>query len=69
MSPFRKIELKADLVAALTDHVEPLFVDGMVLTLVARHPTRRECWVVLSDDDPAKVIETIQKAKGRPNDA
>jgi len=52
-------------VAAHLERMAPLFTDEMMLTFVARHPTTRECYVVVtSDGDLAEVGKLLLKEKG-----
>lgn len=45
--------------------LESLFVPEMILTFLARHPGNAEACVLVTVDDPAEIIKTIQYLKDR----
>ena len=61
MNPLRLESVRLDIADRLEDMRADLFTEDMLLTLVARHPMKPECFIVVSADDVGKVAELLRK--------
>lgn len=57
--------VRLDVAARLEDMIGDIFTSQMMLTLVARHPTNQECYIVVtSDTDLVEVAKKLMKDQG-----
>lgn len=57
--------VRLEVASRLEDMIGDIFTPQMMLTLVARHPTNRECYIVVtSDTDLVEVAKKLMKEQG-----
>ena len=61
---FDRERLRSDIADALIEHVEPMFVPEMKISLFARLPGNDECYVLVTDDVDVELLAGIKRAVG-----
>ena len=51
--------LRQKIANSICNHLEPMCSKEMMLTLVVRHPTNSECFIVVSSDNDAEAVATL----------
>lgn len=60
-----KALLQRELASILVRHVEPIFKDGTLLTIVARTPGAPDADVLVTSDDLDEVAALVERSKQR----
>jgi hypothetical protein len=59
MTQFQLEMLREHIANAICDHLEPIFTPDMMLTLIARHPTNKNCFIVISADNDRQAVAEL----------
>ena len=55
--------LRIRIAEAICSHLEPIFSAEMMLTLVVRHPTNAECFIVIGSDSNLGAVADLVRGK------